>query len=104
MITNAYSIYDTKALVYYTPWFQPTDGAAVRILTDLVNDTGTNIGKHPADYVLYKIGTYDDSKGAMVPASPLIHVMDAVALVKLEAPQPLFERVQANGLDNLGAK
>jgi len=83
MITNAYSIFDNKALVYNVPWFQPTNGAATRILADLANDVSTNIGRHPADYVLYRIGTYDDAKAILTPIAPLEHVMDAIALVKL---------------------
>lgn len=85
MLTNAYSLFDTKSLVYYTPWFAPTQGAAVRILSDLVNDPQTSVGRHPSDYVLYRIGTYDDAKGAFAPISPLEHVMDAIALVQRPA-------------------
>lgn len=90
MILRAYSIFDHKALQYHPPFFASTDGAAVRSLQDLVNDQNTTIGRHPSDYTLYCIGTYDDSNGGLSPAAPLLHVMDAVALVKL-TPAPLFE-------------
>lgn len=83
MITNAYAIFDNKALIYNVPWFQPTDGAATRVLADLANDLQTNIGRHPGDYILYRVGTYDDSKGIMTPIQPLEHVVDAIALVRL---------------------
>lgn len=100
MITNVYSIFDRKSLVYFTPWFQPTHGAAIRIMTDLANDRETNIGRHPADYVLYQVGTYDDAKGQLMPLAPLVHVMDAISLVELPAqgglPFPNVENL-ANG-------
>lgn len=83
MITNAYSIFDNKSLIYNVPWFQPTDGAATRLLADLANDLNTNIGRHPADYALYRIGTYDDAKAVMTAIVPVVHVMDAIALVRL---------------------
>lgn len=89
MILRAYSIFDTKALQYHPPFYSSTDGAAVRSLSDLANDPNTNIGRHPADYVLYCVGTWDDNKGDFAPVSPLMHVMDAVALVKLTPELPI---------------
>lgn len=83
MTMFAYSIFDYKSLVYNSPWFQPADGAATRILSDLANDPSTNIGRHPGDYVLYKIGSYDDATGRLEALSPVEHVMDAIALVRL---------------------
>lgn len=97
MLTNAYSIFDNKALIFNVPWFQPTHGAATRILADLANDPTTNIGRHPGDYVLYQIGTYDDAKGIMTPLSPLVHVMDAISLVRL---QPELFQPNVNNLIN----
>ena len=88
MILRAYSIFDTKALQYHPPFFQATDGAAVRLLQDLVSDLNTTVGRHPNDFVLYCIGTYDDSEGLLSPALPRLHVMDAVALVKVQIPLP----------------
>lgn len=89
MILRAYTIFDTKALQYHPPYYQSTDGAAVRMLSDLVNNPDNNIGRHPADYVLYCCGTFDDNKGAFAPLSPLMHVMDAVSLVRLQPDLPL---------------
>lgn len=85
----AFTIFDTKALQYHPPFFQHTDGAAVRMLRDLVEDSNTTIGRHPADYVLYCAGSYDDSNGQMWPEQPLRHIMDAVALVPIKQA-PLF--------------
>lgn len=87
MILRAYSIYDLKALQYHAPWFQSTDGAAVRMFSEVVNDKNTVFGRHPRDFVLFYIGTYDDQHGAMAPAIPLVHLVDGVSLVELpEAP------------------
>lgn len=96
MLLNCYSIYDRKALQYHAPFFQSTDGAALRSLSDLVADANTTVGRHPGDYVLYLIGQYDDQKGRMIPCEPLVHVIDAVALVPAKANLPngkdLFSR------------
>lgn len=91
MLLNCYSIYDRKALVYHPPFFQHADGAAVRMLADLVSDVQTSVGRHPGDYVLYKIGAYDDQKGSMIPLTPLLHIIDAQALAPSGPSGPLFE-------------
>lgn len=81
----AFTIYDNKALQYHPPFFAATDGAAVRMLRDLVEDPNSNIGRHPADYVLYRCGVYDDIKGHFAAEMPLRHIMDAMALVKIDS-------------------
>lgn len=84
MLLNAYSIYDRKGLNYHAPFFAATDGLAVRSLADLANDPNTTIGRHPADYVLYCVGTFSDANGSIEPTSPLRHVMDASSLVQIQ--------------------
>lgn len=84
MILRSYSVYDNKALQYHPPFFASTDGAAVRMIRDLVADPNSSVGRHPGDYVLYCVGTWDDQKGAFAPFAPLLHVMDAIALVKID--------------------
>ena len=84
MIMNAYSIFDTKALHYHLPFFSPNDAVAIRLMGDLVNDPQSRIAQHPADYVLYRVGLYDDATGGVQPLSPLVHVIDAVALVRVQ--------------------
>jgi len=83
---NAYTLFDNKALQYHPPFFSSTDGAAIRSISDLVADPNTTVGRHPTDYVLYCCGTYDDSRGFFEAESPLRHVVDAIALVKIQAP------------------
>lgn len=88
MMYRAYSFFDWKALTYSPPFFQPTDGAAMRLVEDVANDLNTQIGRHPSDFVLYCVGQYDDQKGAFTPFAPLTHVVDVVALVRRQ--EPLF--------------
>lgn len=88
MILHAYTIYDLKAFQYHAPFFAVADGAAVRMFSDLVNDPNTNVARHPADYVLYRCGSYDDEHGQLHPLSPLVHMVDAIALVERKSPLP----------------
>lgn len=84
MLLNAYSIYDRKGLNYHAPFFAATDGLAVRSFSDLANDANTTVGRHPADYVLFCVGTFSDTNGSLEPTSPLRHVMDANALLQIQ--------------------
>lgn len=104
MILRAYSLHDVKALQYHPPFFQSTDASAVRALRDLVNDLNTTVGRHPADFKLYCVGSYDDETGRFEPVYPMMHVMDAIALAPVAPPSlpfqdlaPSYAERQANG-------
>lgn len=55
-----YSIYDEKAVCYGQPFFQKTDGIAIRMFDDHVNDSSSLPFLHPSDFKLYRIGTFDE--------------------------------------------
>lgn len=71
MITGAYSLYDTKAGIFNTPWFCISRGVAIRMVMDLVSDPQTTINRHPDDYTLFEIGTFDDSNGVLTSSAPV---------------------------------
>lgn len=81
MRIHAYAVYDRKTLVYQLPFFAHTDPAAVRLLSDAVADAQHPFGRHPNDYVLFRVGEWDDAKGAMLPLQALVHVVDGSSLV-----------------------
>lgn len=89
MKLNAYSLYDVKALQYHTPFYQSTDGAATRMLLNLVEDPNSMIGRHPADFRLYCVGVWDDGNGVFECISPPVHIVDAIALVRVDKQLPL---------------
>lgn len=70
MNLNIYSFYDTKAGMFNVPFFLPTDGMAVRAAIDLGEDLNSRIGRHPEDFVLYRIGVFDDSNATVVSRAP----------------------------------
>lgn len=81
MLLRAYTLHDVKSLTYSPPFFQPNNAMAVRMVQDLVADPGTTPGRHPSDFKLYCIGSYDDGNGMLQPLPIIEHVVDAVALV-----------------------
>lgn len=95
MKTNAYSIRDVKADVFHAPFFMPTDGAAVRAFADVANDTGTQIGRHPADFTLFHIGSFDDATGYLESIERR-HVVDATSLLRIQPTGDLLEFAKAD--------
>ena len=61
MIYKVFSLYDSAVEAYNTPMFLRTNGEAIRSLTAAVNDPESTICKWPEQYVLFELGTYDDS-------------------------------------------
>lgn len=98
MRLRCYSLYDRKTLAYFPPYYAATDGAAVRTFSDAVGDVNSQIGRHPNDYVLFYVGEFDDTNGAMLAASPLAHVIDGSALVAaLQSEIPFPDRATGRG-------
>lgn len=65
MVLKAFSVLDIKSEIYGAPFFMGTVGEAVRAFKDLVNDTNTLPGRHPADFKLVCIGEFDNEKGLL---------------------------------------
>ena len=64
MITKVFSVYDSKSEAFGRPMFAGTKGLALRSFTEISNDSGSEIGKYPADFTLFELGEYDDSNGS----------------------------------------
>lgn len=65
-----YSIYDTKAKVYYTPMQSNTDEEAIRTIRTVVNDPSTTLHQDPSDYMLMYLGEFDTQTGIIQGCSP----------------------------------
>lgn len=63
MLLRAFTVLDVKTGIHNVPFFVPHPGIAHRMFADLAGDMSTSIGRHPADYVLVEIGSYDDNTG-----------------------------------------
>ena len=71
MELSIYTIWDSKVQAFMRPMFLQSNGQALRIFSDMVNNRGeeTNeFSKHPEDYSLFYIGSYNDSSGYISPS------------------------------------
>jgi len=69
---NIYSIRDRAADVFAQPFFLPSHGVANRVFADEINrvDANNNLNKHPEDFDLYFLGTFDDNEGSFEAQRP----------------------------------
>ena len=63
MIKEVYSIFDVKSKVYSNPTLSIARGDIEREWIDIVNEPDNKFNRHPEDFILYKLGTFDDCAG-----------------------------------------
>lgn len=66
-----HSIFDDKTEIFNLPFASITEMDAVRTFSALVNDPQTAVNRFPGDYLLYKVGYYDDHTGGYETFLPL---------------------------------
>lgn len=76
-----YSLYDSKAEHYASPVMAPTDAVARRMLAVVVDDPSTELGRHPEDFILFRIGAFNEELGRLTPCEP-IAICNAIELRK----------------------
>ena len=68
MKLNIYSIYDSAAKAYMSPFFMHNHGLAIRAFSDQVNSQQENqIKNHPEQFTLFMIAEYNDQSGYITP-------------------------------------
>lgn len=82
------SILDTVAAAWLTPMFFQSEAQGLRSFSDAVNDGDSPFWKHPEDYKLFKVGTFDPATGMIEPlvAGPEILAVGVNLVEAKEAP------------------
>jgi len=69
---NVYSIFDSAAGAYVTPFFMHSDGLAIRVFQSNINGKDqSQMSMYPDQFTLYKIGVFDDTEGSINRIDPL---------------------------------
>jgi len=79
-----FAIFDSKAGFWMPPMAFRSRGEALRSFMAVANDKSSQIGMHPGDYTLFHIGSFDEDKGILMPASVLENLGLALNFVKSE--------------------
>lgn len=82
MLHKIYSIFDSAAAMYQRPFTAKSHGEVTRSFQDVCLDADHEIGKHPEDYTLYTLGTFNDGTGEIVgfPPEKIATALELVAL------------------------
>lgn len=86
MIQKIFVVHDTKAEAYLPPFFMGQLGQATRVFSDCVNSKDHQFGKHPADYNLFHMGSFDDNSAEFQITPPKI-LGNGLEFVTLRTPQ-----------------
>jgi hypothetical protein len=98
MKINIYTIFDSASAAYMRPFFAQSDGQATRSFGDIARDEKHEIGKHPEDYSLWRIGTFDDNSSEINPETKtcLATALELVAVKKANPDTPEVKLKEVN--------
>lgn len=85
-LQKLYSVHDSKAETFMPPFSVPSKGLAIRAFEDCINSDDHHFGKHPADYTLFEVGSFDTDSGELTYTSK-ISIGNGVEFLSL-APKP----------------
>lgn len=89
MVLQIFTVFDSKAEAFMTPFFMTSKGQAIRAFADIVNDRESQMHKHPGDYSLFHLGSFDDSNGAFKTVIPPVSLGLALEFLSYAAPADL---------------
>jgi len=88
----AYSIFDKKVGSYMRPAFAKSVIEVQRSIEQSVKDKGSSLCLFPADFALYKVGSFDDEEGVFIFQSKPEFILEVVDYVN-----PLERKDVSNG-------
>lgn len=71
-----FTVYDTKAEVYFPPFGARHVAEAVRQFADLVANPASVLAKHPEDYRLFICGEFHQDSGIVVPLKDGVQLIE----------------------------
>lgn len=81
------AIFDKKTECFSQPMYFQTPAQGARSFGDAVNDPKSDFSRHPEDYALMHVGTFDESDGRLeAPAAGPVLIVQALSMVR-ESPQ-----------------
>lgn len=82
MIYKTYAVFDSKIGTYARPFQMQTSGEALRSWMDIVNDEKTQFYKHPEDFTLFELGSYNDDTGKFENHPTPVSIATAISVIR----------------------
>ena len=70
MKLEIFSMFDSKAQAFLPPFFLHNEAMARRMVVDAGKDETHSFARHPGDYSLYHLGSFDDSTAEVSTLQP----------------------------------
>lgn len=86
MKVQCYAVFDAKVAQFHLAIFDLKHEGAIRQFSDNVNDPKTVWNRHPEDYSLWFVGSFDTEKGMLQDYVPE-NLVNASAVMALKTPQ-----------------
>lgn len=61
MLLQVFSVYDSGVHIWKSPIFSRSQREVLGLFVEAVNTPTTEFAKHPTDFTLFRLGTWDDS-------------------------------------------
>lgn len=84
MKLQVFSVHDGAVDAFMQPFYARSKAEALRMLTDTAQDPGSQFAKHPEDFALFHLGTYDDQVGGFELLGAPDHVISVLSLISQE--------------------
>lgn len=97
MIQKLFSVRDSKAGVFNTPFFKPTQAEAERDFHRLAHDPSSMVEQYPEDFDLYYIGEFNQNTGKLKTLETPEHIVKAT-LVQKQNAQRLMQQPTAEAV------
>lgn len=79
---NLYVLRDKKSNTVAAPFAAPSDGVAMRLVMDALDDPKATIARYPKDFVVIYIGEYADDDGTLRPADVVRTLVEVEVLAE----------------------
>lgn len=79
-----YAVRDAKADAFMALNPGTSTGSVIRSFSDGVQTPDTPFNKHPEDYALFELGTYDEETGLVEGLPQPVHIINALDCVKVD--------------------
>lgn len=76
------AIYDSKAEAWLNPMVFQSNGQALRSFEDAVKNTESDFGRHPEDYSLFLLGSFEQRNGEIQVQVPMVHLANGMDVVQ----------------------
>ncbi len=92
MNQTMFTVHDSKAMAFITPFFAPNIEVGIRSFEVACNDPATGFYHHPGDYTLFALGEYDQTTAKL----SLLETPENLGMaIQYKHTQPLVMQTEA---------